>query len=181
MASSTPPASFHLVCVSQMFFFVIQTPQTSISLSITLFSNLPLSGVCVLLPILIFFLLASLRYGFFFATLPRRSASRSRLFTVDVETGVLRVLFNYLTPLSILVRASLRCSVKGVVHSVVRDLQFLGNFSHGIVFISQNKNRLTSFRRKLFVSGHFEPVIEPTIADAPDTQLVSRRPVLLLL
>jgi hypothetical protein len=26
-----------------------------------------------------------------------------------------------------------------------------------------------SFRRKLFVSGHFEPVIEPTNADAPDT------------
>ena len=38
-------------------------------------------------------------------------------------------------------------------------------------FISQNKNRLTSFRRKVFVSGHFEPVIEPTSADAPDTQL----------
>jgi hypothetical protein len=32
------------------------------------------------------------------------------------------------TPLSILVRASLRCSVKGVVLSVVRDLRFLGNF-----------------------------------------------------
>ena len=77
-----------------------------------------------------------------------------------------------LTPLSILVINSLLCSVKGVVHSVVRDLQFLGNFSHGIEFISQNKNRLTSFRRKLFVSGHFEPVIEPTNADAPDTQLV---------
>ena len=74
--------------------------------------------------------------------------------------------------LSILVRDSLHCSVKGVVHSVVRDLQFLGNFSHGIAFISQNKNRLTSFRRKLIVSGHFEPVIEPTNADAPDTQLV---------
>ena len=27
-------------------------------------------------------------------TLPRRPASRSRLFTVDIETGVLRVLFN---------------------------------------------------------------------------------------
>ena len=70
------------------------------------------------------------------------------------------------TPLSILVRVSLRCSVKGVVHSVVRDLQFL------TWRISQNKNRLTSFRRKLFVSGHFEPVIEPTNAVAPDTQLV---------
>jgi hypothetical protein len=62
--------------------------------------------------------------------------------------------------------------VKGVVYSVVRDLQFLGNFSHGIALISQNKNRLTSFIRKFFVSGHFEPVIEPTNADAPDTQLV---------
>ena len=76
------------------------------------------------------------------------------------------------TPLSILVRDSLRCFAKGVVHSVVRDLQFLGSFSHGIALISQNKNRLTSFRRKLFVSGHFEPVIKPTNADAPDTQLV---------
>ena len=73
------------------------------------------------------------------------------------------------TLLSILVRAS---SVKGVVHSVVRDLQFLDKFSNGIALISQNKNRLTSFRRKVFVSGHFEPVIEPTNADAPDTQLV---------
>ena len=72
-------------------------------------------------------------------------------------------------PLSILVRASLLCSVKGVVHSVERDLQFLGNFSQGIAFISQNKNRLTSFRRNLFVSAHFEPVIKPTNADAPDT------------
>ena len=42
----------------------------------------------------------------------------------------------------------------------------------GIAFISQNKNRLMSFRRKLFLSGDFEPVIEPTNADAPDTQLV---------
>ena len=75
------------------------------------------------------------------------------------------------TPLSILVRASLRCSVKGVVCSVGRDLQFLGNFSHGIAFIFQN-NRLTSFRIEFFVSGHFEPVIEPINADAPDTQLV---------
>ena len=74
--------------------------------------------------------------------------------------------------LSNLVRDSLRCSAKRVVHSVVRDLQFLGNFLHGITFISQKKNRLMSIRRKVFVSGHFEPVIEPTNADAPDTQLV---------
>ena len=74
--------------------------------------------------------------------------------------------------LSILVRDSLSCSVKGVVHSVVRDLQVLGNFSYGIAFISQNKNRLTSSRRKVFVSGHFEPVIKPTNTDAPDTHLL---------
>jgi hypothetical protein len=35
--------------------------------------------------------LASLRNWFFFATLPRRPVSWSRLFTFDVETGVLRV------------------------------------------------------------------------------------------
>ena len=134
-------------------------------------------------------------------TLPRRPASRSCVFTVDVETGVLWVLFNaaaswglvrclflkldtYVlvlllscapgppTPFSILVRGSLHCSVNGVVHSVVWDLQFLGIFSHGVAFISQNKNRLTSFRRNCFVCGHFEALIEPTNADAPDTQLV---------
>ena len=33
-------------------------------------------------------------HGFFFAILPRRPASRSRLFTVDVKTGVLWVVFN---------------------------------------------------------------------------------------
>ena len=42
----------------------------------------------------LFLLLASLRYGFFFATLPWSPESRSRLFTADVDTGVLRVLFN---------------------------------------------------------------------------------------
>ena len=74
------------------------------------------------------------------------------------HSNVLVLLLSYApglpTPLSILVRASLHCSVKGVVHSVVRDLQFLGNFSHGLAFISQNKNR---------VSGHFEPVIDTVI------------------
>ena len=55
------------------------------------------------------------------------------------------------TPLSILVRACLHSSVKGVVHSVVRDLHFLGNFSHGIVFISQNKNRVSE-ERTLFLA-----------------------------
>ena len=73
-----------------------------------------------------------------------------------------------LTSLSILVRAHLCCSLKGVVHTVVGNLQFLGNFSHGIAFISQNKNRLSSLRRKFCFSGHFESMIEPTNADAPD-------------
>ena len=99
-----------------------------------------------------------------------------RLFLkLELDTNVLVLLLSCApgppTPLSILVRASLSCFVKGVVHSVVRDLQFLGNFSHGIAFISQNKNRLTSFRRKSFVSAHVEPVIEPTNTDAPDAQL----------
>ena len=44
------------------------------------------------------------------------------------------------TPLSILVRASMRSSVKGVLHRIVPDLQFLGMFLHGIAFISQYKN-----------------------------------------
>ena len=104
-------------------------------------------------------------------TLPRRPA-------FQLDTNVLVLLLSSApgppTPLSNLVRDSLPESVKRVVHSVVRDLQFLGNSSHGIAFIFQNKNRriLTSYRRKLFVSGHFEPVIKPTNADAPDTQLV---------
>ena len=98
-----------------------------------------------------------------------------RLF-LKLDINVLVLLLSCATgppnPLSILVRASLRCSVKGVVHSVVRDLQFLGNSLHGIALISQNKKRLTSFIRKLFVSSHFEPVIDPTNADTPDAQLV---------
>ena len=87
-----------------------------------------------------------------------------RCLFLKLDTNVLVLLLSCAlgppTPLSILVRDSLHFSVKGVVHSVVRDLQFLGNFSRGIALISQNKNRLTSLRRKLFVSGHFEPVIE---------------------
>ena len=65
---------------------------------------------------------------------------------------------------SILVTACLCCSLEGIVHTVVGNLQFLGNFSHGIAFISQNKNRLSSLRRKLSFSGHFESIIE---ASAP--------------
>ena len=62
--------------------------------------------------------------------------------------------------------------MKVVLHRVAPDLQFLGNFSCEIALISQNKKRLMSFRRKFFVSGDFEPVIEPNNADAPDTELV---------
>ena len=91
---------------------------------------------------------------------------------LKLDTNVLVLLLSCApgppTPLSILVSASLHCFVKGVVHSVVRDRQFLGNFSHRIALIPQNKNRLTSFIRKVFVS---EPVFKPTNADAPDTQL----------
>ena len=94
---------------------------------------------------------------------------------LELDTHLLALLLSCApgppTPLSILFGASWCCSVKGVVHRVVRDLQFLANFSHGIAFNSHNKNRLTRFRKKLFVSGHFEPVIEPTNVDAPDTQL----------
>src|SRR4029434_6185586 len=95
MASGTFPASFHLFCVSQMFFCVIQTPQTLICLSITLFSNLPLSNVCVLLPISIFSFYWPVSDMVFSLPLclERRPASRSRLFTVDVDTGALRVPF----------------------------------------------------------------------------------------
>ena len=79
------------------------------------------------------------------------------------------------TSLSILVRFRLCCSLKGVVHTVVGNLQFLGNLLHGIAFISQNKNRLASLRRKFSFSGHFENIIKPTNADAPDTQLAQRK------
>ena len=47
----------------------------------------------------------------------------------DVLVLLLRCALGPPTPLSILVRASLRCSVKGVVHSVARDIQFLADFS----------------------------------------------------
>ena len=64
------------------------------------------------------------------------------------------------TSISILVRARLCCSLKGVVHTVVGNLQFLNNFSHGIAFLSQNKNRLSSLSRKFSFSGHVESIIE---------------------
>ena len=56
------------------------------------------------------------------------------------------------TSLSILVRAHLCCSLKGVVDTVVGNLQFLGNFLHGIAFIYQNKNRLLREENSLFLA-----------------------------
>ena len=56
--------------------------------------KLPRNCLCSFAHLNLLFVFASLKYGFFFATLLRRPASRSCLFTVDVETGVLRVLFN---------------------------------------------------------------------------------------
>ena len=135
-------------------------------------------------------------------SLPRRPASRSRLFTVDVETGVLRVLFNEATSWGLVRRLFLKldtlmylasCSVvhRGLPlpflfwldlvcavlwreqHTALYEIfSFLAISSLGIAFICQNKNKLTSFSRKLCVSGHFMSVIKPTTADAPDTQLV---------
>src|SRR4029434_9233519 len=63
MASGTLPASFHLFCVSQMFFCVIQTPQTLIRLSITLFQSSSVQCLCSFAHINLFFLLASLRFS----------------------------------------------------------------------------------------------------------------------
>ena len=97
MASGIPPASFNLFCIKceQMFFCVIQTPQTfDLSVHNTFFQSASVQCVCSFAHLNLFLLLASLRYGFFFATLPRRPASRSRLLTVDVRTGVLQVPFN---------------------------------------------------------------------------------------
>jgi hypothetical protein len=51
-----------------------------------LLGRVPLFSVCSFAHLNL--LLASLRCGFFFATLLRRPVSQSRLFTVDVETGV---------------------------------------------------------------------------------------------
>ena len=70
------------------------TSNLDLSVHYTFFQSFSVQCLYSFAHLSILFLLASLRYGFFFATRPRRSASWSRLFTVDVETGVLRVLFN---------------------------------------------------------------------------------------
>lgn len=51
------------------------------------------------------------------------------------------------THFSVLVRSSLHCSMKGVVHSMLRYFTFPHNFSHRIAFISKNINRLVCFQR----------------------------------
>ena len=76
----------------------------------------------------ILFLLASLRYGFFFAALPRRPAYRSRLFTVDVETGVLRVLFNEAASRGLVRRLFLK------LHSNVLVLLLSCHWNTGVMF-----------------------------------------------
>src|SRR4029434_8359741 len=92
MASGTLPASFHLFCVSRMFFCLMQTPQTLICLSITLFFQpSSVQCMCSFAHINLFFFWPVSDMAF---SLPLiRPASQSRLFTVDVDTGVLRVPF----------------------------------------------------------------------------------------
>ena len=70
------------------------TSNLDLSVHNTFFQSSSVQCLCYFAHLNLLFLLACLTYGFFFATLPRRPASRSRLFTVDIETGVLRVLFN---------------------------------------------------------------------------------------
>lgn len=74
-----PP--FFFFCNSQMFFCVI-------CLFIKLHQSIILCPVCFFAHLNIFLLLAGLKYAFFFATLPRRPASRRCIFTLDFETGV---------------------------------------------------------------------------------------------
>ena len=64
MVSGTPPASFHVFCVSQMFFCVIQTPQTfDLSVHNTFFKSSCVHCLCSFGHLNLFLLLTSLRYG----------------------------------------------------------------------------------------------------------------------
>ena len=85
--------SFFL-CLTNVLLCDPNTSNLDFSVRNTFFQSSSVQHLCSFAHLNILFLLASLRYGFFFATLPRRQASRSHLFTVDVETGVWRVLFN---------------------------------------------------------------------------------------
>lgn len=123
-----------------------------------------------------------------------RRGSWRRLFTVDIEAADVKVRFNEAareaadsqgadssarslccvqrppTPLSILVRASLCAVLRGAssARTFVWDLQHLGSLSYRIAFISQNKNRLMSFRGS---RGLFEIIITLRNVDAPEIQL----------
>ena len=97
-----------------------------------------------------------------------------RCLFLNLDTNVLVLLFSCAPgPPTLSILVSLRCSVKGVVHSVVLVLQFLGNFSHGIALISQKKNRLTSFKISYLFLAILSLYLNPN-ADAPDTQLIIR-------
>ena len=66
------------------------------------------------------------------------------------------------------------CSLEQEGGAAVLCGQIYGNWE----FLAWNSlhfsehEQIDEFQKKVFVSGHFEPVIEPTNADAPDTQLV---------
>ena len=77
--------------------------------------------------------------------------------------------------LSILNRASLRYSVKGVAHSVVRDHQFLAICCFVVFSFSikmTNTYHAASLSDPYSFSDEEEEICHDTNADAPDTQLV---------
>lgn len=83
------------------------------------------------------------------------------------------------TPFSILVRRSLCCPLKRVF--LYEIFSFLGNFSHGIAFISQNRNRLITEFFFTFLCPFWECNKPPKNAEASDTKLAWGRPIILFL
>ena len=83
-----------IFCLTNVLLCDLNTSNLDSSVHNTFFQSSSVHCLCSFAHLNLFFSLASLRYGYFFATLPRRPASWIRLFTVDVETGVLWVLFN---------------------------------------------------------------------------------------
>ena len=92
--------SFFL-CLTNVLLCEPNTSNLDSSVRNTIFQSSSVQCLCYFDHLYIFFLLASLRYGFFFATLPRRPASRSHLFTADVETGDLQSGQDYLMKLPV--------------------------------------------------------------------------------
>ena len=80
--------------LTNVFLCDLNTSNLDLSVHNTFFQSSSVQCLCSFAHPTLFLLLPSLGYGFFFATLPRKPASRSHLFTVDVETGILRVPFN---------------------------------------------------------------------------------------